>query len=1036
MHVFRSIACFLPLAINLFSQATSTSGDIRGAILDPSGNSIAAARVTASNDERGFTRSTVSTAEGRFTIASIPPGIYKVRTEASGFTTKVVESLEVRVGDVISLLIQLPISTVESEVVVIADIAAVEVERTQQSNTIEQARINNLPINRRNYLDFALLAPGVVETTSLVDDSSYRPIQTPNSGLSFGGSNGRGNGFFIDGLENFSNAGGGVRPSISQEAAQEFQINRNSYSAEFGNAFGGVINVISKSGSNQLHGNAFGFFRHKNIQARNYFDPGKSAFTRVQAGATLGGAIKRDRTFFYSAYELLSRQETSFIPILQDRGVFNRITPSQDQLFRFLEASGNPTLAGLAGQGRVMLQPRSSPFLTNLFNANSGAFPFSQSLNTFSLRLDHKFSDKNTAFFRSNSTFDRQDNTSFGALDGFNRGRQLNIGDTTAAIGDTWSPNSNWVVESRGMFGYNRFDVYPIDKLGPEININGFGLFGRQIFLPGSNIERHYQAIVNVRRSSGRHTLKFGYDFNPVRNNAVNETFLGGRFTFGSRIPLANVLIAATGNPALPELISQILAGAGQPGLIANLDTPVSALQSAALGIPQLYQQGFGDPAYVNTTYNNNLYLQDSFKLTRNLTLTAGLRYEVQQQTEEMVPRDYNNLAPRIGFAWSPGKSQSLVIRGGYGIYYSMINNNVAGTAAPLSGKKINQILLTTSSTLFLDPRNGQFVTSTTIFQSMLAQGILGKRTIGQEDLRPFGISVGPNLPGSVIFGVDKDYVNPYAQQGSFEVERQIAGFAVSIAYNFNRGTHIGRIRGRNVRYSGARLPDGRPLFERINPLILQNNVFESSANSFYHAGILQASRRFSKGFTFNFNYTLSKAIDESIDFNSDYSPQDQLNARAERSLSSFHQKHRIVFNSVIERWGWNFAPIVLYNSWRPFNVLAGVDAQGDTYVSNKRPAHLGRNMGQGPNFVTADLRISRRFRYSTNERRFLEWTAEAFNLLNRTNFRTINNVVGDVPYATLGAPIIGNRNPASTPLAFTSTQNQRQFQLGLKLYF
>ena len=408
----------------------------------------------------------------------------------------------------------------------------------------------------------------------------------------------------------------------------------------------------------------------------------------------------------------------------------------------------------------------------------------------------------------------------------------------------------------------------------------------------------------------------------------------------------------------------------------------------------------------------------------------------MQLQSDPIVPRDYNNIAPRLGFAWSPGKTQSLVIRGGYGIYYSTINANVAGVAAPLSGKKINQVLLTPSSTLFRDPRNGQFVTSTTIFQSMLGLGVIGKRTINQDDLRPFGISIGPNLPGSVIFGVDKNFVNPYAQQASFEVERQIAGFAVSVGYNFNRGVHIGRIIGRNVRYSGARLPDGRPLFERINPLLLQNNVFESSANSFYHAGILQASRRFSKGFSFNFNYTLSKAIDESLDFNSDYSPQDQLNARAERSLSSFHQKHRIVLNAVIERWGWNFAPIVLYNSWRPFNVLTGVDAQGDTYVSNKRPANLGRNVGQGPDFATVDLRISRRFRYSTNERRFIEFTAEAFNLLNRTNFRTINNVVGDVPYSTLGSPIVGNRNPASTPLAFTSTQNQRQFQLGLKLYF
>lgn len=1033
MAPLRPILLILALVSALYPQATSTSGDLRGTVTDPSGRLLPSAKITLSNEQRAFSRTTQTDTQGRFVLTIIPPGTYELRVDADGFAIKRLQNLVLRVGDVLSLPVEMPLSSIKTEVVVSAELPPIETERTQQANTIEQTRISNLPINRRNFLDFALLAPGVVETTFLVDDSSYRPIQTPGSGLSFGGSNGRGNGFFIDGLENFYNTGGGVRPTLSQEAAQEFQINRNTFSAEFGNALGGIINVISKSGANELHGNAFGFLRHRAIQARNYFDPGKSSFTRVQAGATAGGAIRKDRTFFFAAYESLNRQETSFVPILQDRGVFDRITPSQDELFRFLETSGN---AGLAAQGRRSLVPSSSPFLTNLFRNNSGTFPFKQHFNTFSLRLDHRFSDNHSVFFRSNTTFDRQDNTSYGALDGFNRGRKLEGTDTTSAIGDTWAPNANWVVESRFMFGYNRFDVYPIDTFGPEININGFGLFGRQIFLPGANIERHYQALTNITRTSGRHSLKFGYDLNPVRNNAVNATFLGGRFTFGSRTSLANVLANVTGNPNLPAQVTQMLNDAGQSRLLTNWNAPVSALQAAALGIPELFQQGFGDPAYSNMAFNHNAYIQDSFKVSPTLTLNFGLRYEAQMQRERMVPRDYNNFAPRFGFAWSPGKTQNFVVRGGYGIYFSPVNQNVAGTAAPLSGKYINQILLSPSSTIFRDPRNGQFVTLATIFQSMLSQGVLGTRSITQDDLRPFGISVGPGLPGSVLFNIDPDFVNPYSQQASLEVERQFAGFNVSLGYNFNRGTHIGRIRGRNVRYTGNRLADGRPTFERVNPLVLQDNWFESSANSFYHAGILQVSRRFSKGFALNFNYTLSKAIDESTDFNSDYSPQDQLNARAERGLSSFHQKHRVVFNAVIDRWGWTFAPIVQYNSWRPFNVLTGADMQGDTYVSNKRPAHLARNMGQGPDFVTADLRLSRRFRFSSNERRYIEFIAEGFNLLNRTNFRTVNNVVGDVPYASLGAPIVGNRNAASTPLAFTSTQNQRQFQFGLKLYF
>jgi len=407
------------------------------------------------------------------------------------------------------------------------------------------------------------------------------------------------------------------------------------------------------------------------------------------------------------------------------------------------------------------------------------------------------------------------------------------------------------------------------------------------------------------------------------------------------------------------------------------------------------------------------------------------------------VPRDYNNIGPRLGFAWAPGNDQKTAIRGGYGLYYSQVNGQIAGVADPLSGRFINQVLLTPSSAIFRDPRNNQFVTSATVFQTLTAQGVIGRRQISEADLGQFGIRIGPNLPGSVVFGIDPGFVNPWAHQASFEVERQIGGFAVSLGYNFNRAAHLARNSGRNVAYSGQRLPDGRPTFVRPNPLLLQLNQAVSDANSFYHAGILQVSKRFSKGFSFNFNQTFSRAIDESTDFNSDYSPQDQLNFRAERALSPFHQKHRTVFHAVYQSQAkskfvkdWSLAPIFIFSSFRPFNVLTGVDNQGDTYVNNKRPATLGRNMGQGPNYSSVDLRISRRFHFGTLENTALEFLAEGFNLLNRTNFRTVNNIVGDVPVSSLPSPITANRSTASTPLAYTSALDPRQFQLGLKLFW
>ena len=1036
-------------AAGLYGQATSNAGDIKGSVVDPSGAAIASGKVTVTDDQRGFTRAVDVNSAGEFTVPLVPPGQYKVRVEVPGFTTKVMENVEVRVGDIVSLVVQVAVSNVQTEVVVTADLATVEVERTQQSNTIEQRAITSLPINRRNFLDFAVLAPGVVSTSSLADDTSFRPIQTPNSGLSFGGSNGRGNGFFIDGLENYYNSGG-VRPAVSQEAAQEFQPNRNSFTSEFGNSSGGMVNIITKSGTNTWRGNVFGFLRHRDIQARNYFDPGKSAFTRVQAGATAGGAIKKDKAFLFVAYERLNRQETNFIPILQDRSSFTSLTQSQNDLLSFLSVTGNPQLVGLAQLGRQLLTPANTPRVNALFNRNSGTFPFREKNDAFSARLDFRTSDRHSFFFRFNGNWNPSDNNTFGALDGYNRGRSVNTSDATIAFSDTIVFNSQWIMETRLMIGRNRLRVTPVDANGPEININGFGFFGRQIFLPYSGIERHYQAIQNFTRASGRHNLKFGYDINPVRNSQVSETFFGGRFTFGSRIPLASVLISATGDPNFPTTLGGILAQAGQARLVPALSQPITALQSYALGIPELYQQGFGNPNYVINSKRNNFFVQDTWKLRPNFTLNYGLRYELELNNS-FVPGDKNNIAPRFGFAWSPGKNQKTAIRGGYGIYFSKIDAQTAGSGEPLSGRFINQILLTPTSALFRDPRNNQFVTSATVFQTLTAQGIIGNRAIQESDLTQFGIRVGPNLPGSAVFGIDPDFVNPYSHQASFEIEQQLGSFAVSLGYNFNRAAHLSRISGRNVAYGPTRLPDGRPTFVRINPLVLQSNIFVSDANSFYHAGILQVSKRFARGFSMNFNYTLSKAMDESTDFNSDYSPQDQLNARAERSLSAFHQKHRAVFNALYQSpWtsgrgkgaaanllgDWNVAPILVLGSWRPFNVLTGVDNQGDTYVNNKRPAHLGRNMGQGPSYKTVDLRLSRRFRYSTNESRALEFIAEGFNLLNRTNFRTVNNIVGDIPISALPNPIVGNRNPASTPLAFTSALEPRQFQLGLKLFW
>ena len=1045
MTLWRALWLIGLLPALVLAQAQVNSGDIKGTVVDALGGVLGGVKVTAADPDRGITRTAHTDAEGAYSLPLLPPGGYRLRFEMSGFATKVLEGLELRVGDSLSLRVEMAVSAVATEVDVLADTPVIEPERTQLANTIESVRIHNLPINRRNFLDFALLAPGVAETNYLVDGSDYRVAQAPHSGLSFGGSNGRGNAFSIDGVENYYNSGG-VRPSLSQEAVQEFQINRSTFSAEIGGASGGAVNIVSKSGTNDFRGNFFGFLRQRDIQARNFFDPGKSAFTRLQSGATAGGPITRDKNFFFAALERLDRQETAFVPIYQDRAGLLRLTPSQQQLADFFEATQSPQLVGLARTMRAALTP--TPRTLELFDRNSGSFPFSEDQTQFSLRLDHRLSERHNLFTRFNLTKNFNQNAQFGALVAFNRGRSLEMLDGAAMANHSWVLNSHWVLETRAAFGYNKFDIQPTDRLGPGIDINGYGLFGREIFLPSTVFDRHYQLQQSWNTFQRHHDLKFGFDLNPVADSARSETFFAGRFVFGGRIPLALLLNSATGDPNFTTSLAGTLAGLGQRQLIANLQAPLTSLQSFTLGLPEFYQQGFGDPHWRGWSKRFNLFLQDTWRVRPGLTLSLGVRYELEANPAN-VGTDPNNLGPRFGFAWTPTAHGRTVIRGGYGLYYSQINLQVANVAETLAGKQIAQAFVQiTALPGLVNPRTRQPLTSADVYQTLLAQGIIGRRAITREDLVQFGLNPSTTAPGSVVFGIVPDFVNPYAHQASLEIERALGGWALSAAYNFNRGAHLVRILDRNLYYAGRR-PDGAPTFGFFDPLIMQKNIFESTANSFYHALVVQAARRFSQHFAFHAHYTFSKAMDEVTDFNTDFQPHDQLNARAERALSAFHQQHRFVLNAVLESplrpgkgkglWtnllgGFTFSPIGVASSGRPFNVLTGVDNLGDRHSTTHRPLRAGRNIGQGPDYFSLDSRLSRKFFLGRNERRSLEFIAEGFNLLNRTNFRSVNNTVGDIALEELPRPLVGRLGIPTLPLSFTAAFDPRQFQLGLKL--
>jgi len=1071
-----SLAMMIAGATAAFAQASSSTAELRGQVTDANGAAIPNAKLTLTDVVKGASRAATSDGEGNYVFLGLLPGSYDLKVEAQGFAASATR-LELTVGQQANIPIKLGAGKVEIRVYVEAGAEVVETARTEQASTVDTKQITNLPINRRNFLDYALLTPGVADADNIADSSDFRVAQTPQSGLSFGGNNGRGNMVQIDGAETL-NGSGGVLATLSQEAVQEFQVLRNSYSAELGGASGGVVNIVSKSGRNNLIGSAFGLFRDKAFDARNAFDfnpNGQSPFNRQQYGGSFGGPLRQDKTFFFTAVERLSQTRTAFINLLSDPSIFQP-TASQNALINYL--SGVQPFAQLAAglRGALTTAAAAYPRTIQLFNNASGQFPFDESQTQFSARLDHTFSERSSGYLRFNTSDSDFENQAAGALTAVSRSREVTMFNGGVVASHNYQVGSSAFNELKLQYSYSRGGFFPNDPFGPEINIQGFGNFGRDTFLPSKVIERHYDVYDNFSKIFGNHTLKFGGSIFFNRLASTSETYLGGRFNFGAAIPLGNIIAL---NPALgPTVLNQLtqFLTVNQPSLLPALAAPINSLQSFNLNLPIVYQQGFGDAAANSWTNRYGLYVQDAWKLRPNFTLNYGLRYSIHDEPF-FVPTYKRDFQPRAGFSWDPWGDGKTVIRGGAGIFTGFLNNAVANVTSELSGTgnpgNINIALATADSNML----GLGLPTSFAVYQTLLMRGVIGQRAITLADVAPLNFNPRPGAPNEVRFRLGPDYRNPTTYQASFGVQRDLgAGISMDLSYLFTRGLHIARNHDINqFRQTGigANAAAGVPCFVRfpgppsptnncpgaasdfLAPTRFQDNVYDTTANSFYHGFTAQAQKRFARNFSLNAHYTFSKSIDEVTDYNSDFSAQNPLNLRLDRSLSAFDQRHRFVASGVIQSpfenliaRDWLLSPIVVAQSGRPFNLLLGYDANNDGNPQSDRPGQAGRNTGRCEAFYSFDMRLARRF--FVKESRFVEFTVEGFNLFNRTNFQGINNIIGGACVAnglpapcTTGATPLANfdlrgradQKPTS-PLGFTSAYDPRQLQFGVRLNF
>jgi hypothetical protein len=891
--------------------AAQNTATLSGVVKDQQGGSIRAAKVTLTSKSTGTERTSVSNDEGRYGFVSLVPGKYQITVDAgTNFSVFEQDGLTITVGQEAEFDPVLNLRGVATTTTVTAETTLIEENKTEVSNTVDQRRIDYLPINGRDYKNF-----------TLTDSRTTRDVSptigpAPNSGLNIGGARARSNMVSVDGADAVDNSVNGIRATVSQEAVQEFQIVLSNYNAEYGRATGGVINIVTKSGGNELHGDAFVFGRNKSFQARNPFSgqidptsgelvPVKQPYTRIQTGLTLGGPIKKDKTFFFGSYEYTQREETGFSSIGIDNfgmAPFNcggcgldglMLTPDQSAAVLQLLA-GTPQQQALAQGYAVLMGSASSVALDRLdfgqvaagltsgfltpgpgaqfpipvacpkgqtmndsagtgtapvcsaagvyvaplpvsyvgLNSIRGNYPIQEKTSLWSLKLDQNWNANNHSFIRvgvspslvtglpstsQNQVFGQNS----GSRAGYNQSRDLNVTFQHDTITSDSAVNQfRFQFARRGLhFGFSQLPG------GSDIGVNipGFAYFGREPYSTVDRIERRYEFTDTIAKTFGRHTLKFGVDFNLIQLRSAKaqifELDFGGDVNFGG-IDAANFSSAFTGLP-------------GSTGL-----------QAYGLGIPTTYIQGIGNS---NQPFDNlpiGFFAQDSWKVNRRLTLNYGVRYDVEISplfapatsinaaaekalgVVEGIPRDYNNFAPRFGLAWDPTGSGKTSIRLGYGLFYDHPLLAIAFNSVTADGGRSVQLLSAggkPSACGLVTPDCATFGSTGTdspanLNGSSIFQGVLNT---GSADLAFSPLSLAylpaqqrfdPLAPNSLFANqnyltagfplpilpftlpVAANFKYGYAQQGNLTIERAFSNsWKVSVGYQYTRGIHLNR---------------------------------------------------------------------------------------------------------------------------------------------------------------------------------------------------------------------------------------------------
>ena len=968
------VLCLLLSATSLFAQ--SSTGSIAGTITDDQGGALPGVTVTVTNVDTGVSRTTVSNASGYYQIALLPPGTYRADAQLEGFQTTRRDKVVVNIGTDVGLDLLLRVGVAET-VTVTAEAPLIETERTQVSSVVNEEAIENLPTNGRNFIDFVLTTPGVVKDVRQGD-------------ISFAGQRGTLNSLVIDGANNdntffgqaLGRTGSGRAPyQFSQDAVKEFQVNANAYSAEYGRAGGAVINVVTKSGTNEFDGTLFYFLRDEAYNANDYINEinnrAKSPYHFDQYGFSAGGPIVHGRHFFFANYDA----QRNSIPNLV---VLGRPT------------SGYPTDADTQA-GLAKLNALAESYLRN------------QDQDVYLIKTDHELPANNHLTFRYN----RQEFV----------GKNFENGGITNALEHTGNSNVTTDTYSASLtssltgalFNEARFQYAKDQEPGlansdkPEALIRqpnvpgdpsrGFTTvltIGRNFFSPRETTIKRWQIADTATYVLTNHTLKAGFDYS--KDDILN--FFPGNFS-----------------------------GSYQFDSIADFHN----------GKPSRFLQAFAGPGTSGPTTEPNItetgvFVEDEWRLLPTLTLNLGLRYDFQGIEQpsvqnpdaqliaagidtSVVPEDDDNIAPRVGFAWTPGADGRTIVRGGYGIFYGRTPAIMIGTAHSNNGINVQTITFTGA----LIPQYPNVYTS---------------------------LPTGVTLPKPTIFAFDPDFQNPEVHQASLGFERALTNdISAGLTYQHVQGNNLQRSIDANVGPFEMVTVGGVPVRRYTNSRPFTNFqrviLFQSSADSRYDGWTVDLNKRFARNWQARLAYTYSKVEDNKPDATavvpggSDDAKylNDPLDIDGEWGPGDNDVRHRVVLSGVWDlnyggyesgwkRWllaGWSLSGIASYQTGQPYSAMATSDVNNDLNTRSDRQPGFDRNTFRLPSIFSVDPRVTKTIDFRVVQ---LQLIAEAFNVFNRSNVSAVRTAYSTTSTLTSG---FGSATTSAGP---------RIMQLAAKLSF